>query len=224
MAREHEALAKRLETLNAKLAAASLFMPPQMKAALAVDGEGDEEGGGPNRGRKWAPTILSILGDSKYGLTTADLMQRLEGHPLEQDVGPYGGALYNAMRKMIGRGEITKKGDYYCLPWQTKPPTAPEHDRGSIRPAILRIISERGPIKSADILSYLMSNDPAIASGMKRSTGAFYKSLSVLIRDGKIIKEGKLYRVPSKENEPSDGGASDGSDAGSVGARSGVFG
>lgn len=214
VAREHEAIAKRLEALNAKLSAAALFMPPEMRAVLATDNEGDEEGGDQNRGRKWAPTILSFLGESKYGLTTADIRQKLEGHPLEQDVGAYGGALYNALRKMIGRGEITKNGDYYCLPWQTKPPNAPTHERGSIRPAILRAISERGPIKSGDILTYLMNNDPAVANGMKRSTGAFYKSLSVLVHEGRIVKEGRLYRVPSDENEPHDGGTSHGSDAG----------
>lgn len=215
LAREHEALGMQIEALDAKLSAAALFMPPEMRSALDVDGDGDEEGGDAGRTRKWAPVILGFLRESEYGLTTTDIKQKLEGHPLEQDLGAYGGALYNAMRKMTLKGELKKDGDYYCLPWQTKPPSAPENERGILRSTILRVITDNSPIKSADIVQYIMDNDLPAANGMKRSTGAFYKALSMLAREGKIIKEGRLYRLASNENEPHDGGTSHGSDAGS---------
>jgi hypothetical protein len=224
LARQHEAIGKQLDTLNAKLSAAALFMPPEMQAALAVDGGGDDEGNSGGQARKWAPVLLGFLRESEHGLTTADIRQRLEGHPLEHDVGAYGGALYNALRKMVSKGELNKDGDYYCLPWQTKPLSAPVQERGVMRPTILQVVADRGPIKSSDIIQHILDHDLAPANGMKRSTGAFYKALSGLVNEGKVVKEGKLYRVSSNENEPHDGGTSHGSDAGSVGARSGVFG
>lgn len=224
VAREHEALGKQLEALNAKLSAAALFMPPEMQAALAADGGGEDDASGGGHVRKWAPVLLGFLRESEHGLTTADIKEKLEGHPLEQDIGAYGGALYNALRKMVSKGELKKDGDYYCLSWQTRPPDAAVHERGVMRPTILQVIADQGPIKSADIVKYIMDHDLAPAHGMKRSTGAFFKALSVLVTQGKVIKEGKLYRVPFNENEPHDGGTSHGSDAGSVGARSGVFG
>ncbi len=224
VARQHEALGKQLEALNAKLTAAALFMPPEMQAALTVDGDGEDDGNGGGQTRKWAPVLLGFLRESEHGLTTADLKERLEGHPLEQDIGAYGGALYNALRKMVSKGELKKDGDYYCLAWQTRPPDASVHERGVMQPTILRVIADQGPIKSADIVQHIMDHNLPPASGMKRSTGAFFKALSVLVNQGKVVKEGKLYRVPSNENEPHDGGTSHGSDAGSVGARPGVFG
>lgn len=223
IARQHEALGKQLEALNAKLSAAALFMPPEMQAALTTDGGGEDDANGGGQSRKWAPVLLGLLHESEYGLTTADLRERLEGHPLEKDIGAYGGALYNALRKMVSKGELKKDNDYYCLPWQARPPNAVVHERGVMQPTILQVIAEQGPIKSADIVQHIMDHGLAPANGMKRSTGAFFKALSVLVNQGKVIKEGKLYRLASNENEPHDGGTSHGSDASSVASRSGVF-
>ncbi|WP_331308827.1 hypothetical protein [Methylobacterium oryzae] len=211
VAREYEALGQRLDRLNKQVEALALFLPAHVHERLF---EPTQEGGRP---RKWAPVIFRMLEDAGHGLTTSDIKEGLKGTDLETEIGPHGNSLYNALSKMTLKGELLRERSYYCLPGQQPPANASGRPGArQIDLDVVRVLSSKpSGLKSMEIVQEILRAQMPSSSGMQKSTGGFYKALSLLVAAGKVTKQGHLYKLPHHENEPSDGGASDGSDAGS---------
>lgn len=211
IAREYEALGRRLDRLNKQVEALALFLPAHVHDRLF---ESAKESGRP---RKWAPTIFRMLEDAGHGLAAVDIKEGLKGTELEAEIGPHGNSLYNALSKMVLKGELSRVSAYYCLPGQSPPANAANKPGArQIDLDVVRVLSSKpSGLKSMEIVQEILRAQMPSSSGMQKSTGGFYKALSLLVAAGKVTKQGHLYRLPPNENEPSDGGTSDGSDAGS---------
>jgi hypothetical protein len=207
--------AARVRALDAKLDAIRLWLPDTL-AARVFPPETSDEGDGltSERKRKWAPTVMGILRESTHGLTTADIRARLVDTPLFDQAGRYGNALYNALSKMVAKGDLLKDGEYYCLPGQSRPENAPKRpaSQGGYEQAIKEVLGKTGGLKSGDIIGALRQTE--FGSGLGKSTGYFYSVLNKMLATGALQKEGRMYSLPPEANEPSDGDPQDSSDVG----------
>lgn len=227
VAQEHAALSRRLDELNGKLTAIATFVPPHIKVLLGATPSqaGGERSETPSR-RKWAPSVYHVLMQEGHGLTVSEIKDKLAGNPLVESVGKHNSALYNALSKMVGKGDLIKDGSYYCLPGQSRPENASDESSQSLKMEAIReaLKASLVSLRSADILKNILDSGHPASKGMGKSAGAFYKALSSMTQSGEVIREGRQYRLSAQKNEPHDGGTSHGSDASSVGARPGVFG
>lgn len=201
--RELAAATYRMERLDAKLNALRLILPDGVVNELfgrvgpRPETRSHTEGG---RTRKWAPAVFRMLEEAGHGLTTADIRKRLEGTELAEQVGPYGNALYNALSKMVAKRELIKDGEHYCLPRQGKPEGAANNQRGADYQAAILAALVREPLGSGDIITALRSSP--VADRIGKSASYVYTVLSRMAAAGEINKEGALYSLPHKENEP----------------------
>lgn len=215
VAREYEALGHRLDRLNKQVDALALFLPVHVHERLF---EVAHEGG---RQRKWAPTIFRILEDAGHGLTSGEIKDGLKGTDLEGEIGPHGNSLYNALSKIVSKGELSKINHYYCLPGQKPPEHAVNQSSSTqVELDVIQVLRSKSEgVRSMEIVQTILRTQMPSASGMRKSTGGFYKALALLVAAGKVVKQGRLYMLPKNENEPSDAPPSNGSDAGSEDGR-----
>jgi len=211
---ERDVVAAQVETLSEKLKESARFLPINMRAALFATTDNSQ------RTRKWAPTLIRILSEANRGMTTAELKQALQLTPLADDVGVYGNALYNALRKMIHRGEIEKTGEYYGLPGKDAPPAQRQLvgglKVGSMAFEIMGIL-KRHPngLTSKDIVTELQATDQA--GRLKSSPSMVYNVLARFLAQQKLMRKDGIFRL-AKPNEPPGAVAQDGSETGSRGA------
>ena len=197
VARRYEDLGKLLAELNNKIDAATYFLPAHWQERLLEDAATTEAKG------KWPPAVFAALEKAGHGLTTADLKEHFKGTPLEQDLGYQGGALFNGLAKMVAKGSIIKEDGYYRLPGQILPERPKESDRSQIQIDILQVLKENpNGLKSGQIAQAIIRDNLPAAAGMGKSTGNFYKKLSILVFTGEVIKDGPLYRLaPEKSGD-----------------------
>lgn len=196
IALEIDRLTGELTKLDAKLDGIKHWLSPELEAQVFSDDvEIEENGTAHPQSRKWAPVILPIFREAGPGLLQKEVKEKLKAidSPLYFETGLQGGALYNALSKMVKKGELVRDGNYFCLPGQGKPDNSVRsNSRKDYEEAIISVLKERPDgLKSSMLIEKLKKT--TVGENIIKSSGYVFKVLSWMLEINSISKDGQRY-------------------------------
>lgn len=232
-------IAGELEKLQHQLAeedrwyeAVKLIVPPHLLLGVEEAINGAQEG--PEKVSIWRQAVSEALGAATHGMLPREIAASIKeqgSYEAKERIVRNPNGLYNALSRMLSDGQVFKHGDkFYRLGLYQElihkgelDEDADERSTLGVGAFILSFIGEWDSLLPREIIAKLRESDE-YAERIEQNPQYGYSAIARLVRQGRLVKDGAYYRLPHKENEPHDGGTSHGSDADSVGARSGVFG
>jgi hypothetical protein len=204
-------VAAEAEKLNAKLAelddilkSAARFLPPDLRAAVFAAPKNPivERFGGARPQCKWGPVVFEILSGRGAGMTTTELRAALQLTPLADDLVSAPNGLYNALTKLVKKGELLRIGQYYCLPGQE--PGGLAQSKTARLTAFVWDLLEQHPrgITSREIADTMRGTEHE--DYLKSSPSIIYNVLSKFTVQGKATKEGRIYSIADRDRSVAD--------------------
>lgn len=223
IAEEIEKLQRLLEAEDRWFEAIRLIVPHDLLAGIrdvvAEEKEGTE------KASVWRDAVMSALAGASSGMLPRDvaLFIKEQGTADAKDkIARNPNGIYNALNRLLGDGQIVRHGDkFYRSDLYEElsangelEDDADEHGLTGVNAFILSLIGEWDKVPPREVISKLREH-PEYSKRVERNPQYGYSALARLVRQGRLEKDGAYYSRTLKKNEPSDGGTSDGSDAGS---------
>ena len=183
------------------------------------------EGGGEGEDKaSWSQEILRILNAAGRGMSHAGIIEELRKSPLGDGLANSTKRYYTTVTRLIGRNLVERRGQLFYSMYVldrliSRGEAVPEEATGSdIRDdnntsgLIVRTLSPHPDGMSGADLVDALALLPEATSSILRHPQFVYNVLGKMVRQSKLIKEGRMYRVPSKEIGPPSAEAASGPD------------
>jgi len=225
---KREALAKELARVTDEIAGIDRWLEavsiifPQAAQFQAINSQADKE----EFRSPLKRAILTLLEGAPEGLAPRDIARMIkegDDDELRQRLIDNPSGHYNALERMCSQKQIIRYDEKYYTHlnfWsspQSKEHGGPDADRKNEgMPSFVLSLFAPGVAMSPQDITDAVRADPVHSAALERNPGIVYSAISRLYKRNKLVRDGSYYVLPTKENEPRDGGTSHGSDAGSV--------
>ncbi|MCJ2061481.1 hypothetical protein MKK63_01975 [Methylobacterium sp. J-088] len=228
---KRDQIAEQIDTLQQKLAAEDrwldavrLIVPAHFLSGIVE--ASDKEGDGTERSSVWRQAVMEALDAATTGMLPKDIalfIRENGGLEAKDKITRNPNGLYNALNRLHNDAQITKHGDKFyrhSLFEELSAADTIDEDAGfsglkGSNLFIFNAIRENGELAPRSIIEMLRESDE-FGERQSGNPQYGYSAIQRLVRQGVIEKTGLgCYKLVSKENEPSDVPASNGSDAGS---------
>lgn len=209
-------LQEQYNTIDAKIEAISLWLSPDLKEHIFGEHGDDDEGGQDEASAsRWERVIVPLLKEKGHGLNSAMIRTLVKDQPIEAEVGFQGRTLYRALQKLCLNKTLVREEDFYMLPGQGKPVDVDGLSMSVVlRNGIVDLFNKTPGSYSVDDIRQALAGTKAGDIALDRPT-SFYNALSRLASDKKLVRDGRVYRLPSDANTSAEEPAS--SEAGDEG-------
>ncbi|MFF8802266.1 MULTISPECIES: hypothetical protein [unclassified Methylobacterium] len=213
-------LQRQLEAEDKWFEAISIILPPALRATLGLNLAPSEA----NETRsEWRRAIEPVIMAATRGLLPREIAQGIRDgtdESAKERLARNPNGIYAALDRMIDDGQVVRHNDkiyssalYEALSSDGEiEDDLDESGLSGVNGFIVEIVKDYGPCAPRNIMQALRE-DPNYKPKIEKNPQYGYSALARLARQGHLIKDGSLYALPSKKNEPNDAGASNGSDA-----------
>jgi hypothetical protein len=164
-------------------------------------------------------TIRRLIDEEREGVNLKDLREAIAATPLRERLERSPNTFYNGVKRLEARNEVVKRGKLLFTPQNLRLIIATHGEDwegfdadGEIAPndVVLKFAEKCGGSALPQQFIAELSRFPTIAEKIKRNPQYAYNVLSRLVRKDKLVREGKRYALPRKENEPPSGSSPQG--------------
>ncbi|GJD84334.1 hypothetical protein HPGCJGGD_2210 [Methylobacterium haplocladii] len=216
-------LQSKLEQEDRWFEAISLILPAQFKATLFSIMPASD--GGEATRSVWRRAIEPVISAATRGLLPKEIAQGIrdgDNEEVKERLARNPNGLYAALERMEDDGQVVRHADkvYSAALYDALSQSgdldddADESGLTGVGLFIAKFILENGPIRPKTLMEALRNNDEFVERVTKNPQYG-YSALSRLVRQGRLVKDGALYAVPSQKNGPSGVSPPNGPDAGS---------
>ncbi|MEA1834665.1 hypothetical protein U8607_21460 [Methylobacterium durans] len=216
-----ERLQTQIQDIDRWLEAVALIAPDDFLADVLPPNPSSKENA--DRASVWRQAVEDALGVAERGMLPRDLAAYIRDHgsvEAREKINRNPNGLYNMLARMLDEGLAAKVGDKFYSPALLSKLTESGEinedaysDSATGTKAIFIKAFEHHGMMSPKSLMEILRSDPEVGPKLKANPQYGYSTLARLVRQGLLIKEGSIYKLPLKENEPSSVGSLDGSDA-----------
>ena len=205
VADEIESLQVKLASLDRKLEAVALLLPD---LARKLFGHRSDDDAKPLHEQPWTSIVLSLVDGEKGGRTARWFREKVVADPdLSERFTASPTGLHNALSRLASRGELEKRDNLYYLPETLTLIESGEleedEEEGNIS-SIASVMNEilatfPNGVTAGEMVSEAR-NHPILRERAERSSTFVYSFLSREAFRHRLIKEGDVYRFPSKRD------------------------
>lgn len=194
-----EQLSEKLQGLKQKIAAAEILLP---QTANGVPDTGTESI------KNWIDLVLFALGKADGGRTQRYILEFGKNTPLADRIKRTPNGLYNAVSRLVGRGQVVRHGDLFYLPqlWAAiEAGDAADNPESSLSTtktmaeAIFDVLSDGKPREPKAIFASIQ--DEGVAEKLRRNPQYGYTVLGRLSATGQIEKSDGHYSLVTGGDE-----------------------
>jgi len=160
----------------------------------------------------WTDFVTFALSKANGGRTQRWMLEQGKGTRLAERIERSPNGLYNAVARMLGRGDLIREGDLFYLPalWNAikSGATADIPDEGEEEPTfasvVMGLMADGKPRVAGQVIAHLHTH-PVTSDSVKRNANYAYTVLNRLVKQKHLQKLGSEYALPQEADEPHNG-------------------